>query len=134
VYPIASALNAGMGMTVTLDWFRDRIFDTSTLNLDEVAQSDLDLYVRDTVSGMLISGSFSEVNDVEHLYFALPRTSHYQIEVSFFGTVFDLSATHNSEQYGLAWSVLPAAVPEPGCIALAAIGLFVAGGLRRRSN
>ncbi len=88
-------------MTVTLDWFRDRTFDVPTLNIDEIAQSDLDLYVRDTITGNIISESISSVNDVEHLYFTLPRTSLYQLEVNFFGTIFDFSGTHNSEQYGL---------------------------------
>ena len=101
------------------------------LNLDDVAQSDLDLYVRDTITGNIISESISSVNDVEHLYFTLPRTSLYQLEVNFFGTVFDFSGTHNSEQYGLAWSVA-AAVPEPTSCVLFALGIvaFVTG--RRR--
>ncbi|HEX4413210.1 MAG TPA: S8 family serine peptidase, partial [Lacipirellulaceae bacterium] len=132
VYPIAPVLNAGMVMTVTLDWFRDRIFDTSTFDLNEVAQSDLDLYVRDTITGNLISASDSFVNDVEHLFFALPRSSRYQIEINFSGTVFDFTGTHNVEQYGLAWSVLPAAVPEPASCVLAAMGFFVVASFRRR--
>jgi hypothetical protein len=132
VYLITPALSAGLVMTVTLDWFRDRVFDVPNLNIDEVAQSDLDLYVRDTITGNIISESVSGVNDVEHLYFTLPRTSLYQIEVSFFGTVFDFSGTHNSEQYGLAWSIMPAAVPEPTSCALAVMVMLVVGSCRRR--
>jgi subtilisin family serine protease len=131
-YLISPVLQAGFVMTVTLDWFRDRVFDVAALSIDEIAQSDLDLYVRDTITGNIISQSDSSVNDVEHLYFTLPRTSLYQIEVSFFGTVFDFSGAHNSEQYGLAWSVLPAAVPEPTSCALAAMVLLFVGGCRRR--
>jgi hypothetical protein len=132
VYQITPILSAGLVMTVTLDWFRERTFDVPNQDIEEVAQSDLDLYVRDSITGNIISESISSVNDVEHLYFTLPRTSLYQLEVNFFGTIFDFSGAHTSEQYGLAWSVAPAAIPEPASCALFAIGLvaFVTG--RRR--
>jgi hypothetical protein len=132
VYLITPTLSAGLVMTVTLDWFRDRVFDVPNLNIDEIAQSDLDLAVRDTVTGNLISDSISFVNDVEHLSFVLPRTSLYQIEVMFAGIVFDFSNMHNSEQYGLAWSVAGATVPEPASCILLVMGLLVFCGHRRR--
>lgn len=123
VYIINQVLPAGALLTVTLDWFRERALDAQLLTIDEIAQADLDLAVRDTFTGNIISESISSVNNVEHLSFQLPRTSIYQLEVTFFGTIFDFTNTYTTEQYGLAWSV--AAVPEPATLATFVIGLML---------
>ncbi len=122
IYPINQPLLAGSLMTVTLDWFRERTFNVAQLALAEVGQADLDLRIRDMATGNLISESISGVNNTEHLYFTLPRTSTYQIEVTFFGTIFDFSGNLTSEQYGLAWSAT--AVPEPASALLLASRCF----------
>ena len=125
VYQIDEVLDAGTMMTVTLTWFRDRDFDANLFAIDEVAQADLDLAVRDTLTGDLISQSFSGVNNVEHLHFTLPRTSQYQIEVNFFGAVFDFSGTMTGEDYGLAWAVVPEPKGECLILAISMIGAVV---------
>jgi hypothetical protein len=115
VYPIDDLLSAGSMLTATLTWFRDRDFNPQLVLVAENAEADLDLVVRDTLTGQIISESISAFNNAEHLHFALPRTSRYQIEVVFFGALFGNVA---AEDYGLAWSV---AVPEPTGGMLAAI-------------
>jgi hypothetical protein len=130
IYPINQPLLGGTLLTVTLDWFRERAFNVAQQTLSEIAQADLDLIIRDTTTGNLISESISGVNNTEHLYFTLPRTSMYQIEVNFFGTIFDFSGSYASEQYGLAWSAT--AVPEPASAVLLAVGLVVFAGRKQR--
>ncbi len=130
IYPINQPLLGGSFLTVTLDWFRERTFNVAQQTISEVGQADLDLSIRDMATGNLISESFSGVNNTEHLYFPLPRTSTYQIEVRFFGTIFDFSGALTSEQYGLAWSAT--AVPEPTSVALLAISLVVFVGRKQR--
>jgi hypothetical protein len=126
IYQIDQVLEAGSRLTVTLDWFRDRAFNIDTFDTFELGQVDLDLRVTDTVSGNVISESVSAVNVVEHLYFSIPSTSLYQIEVNFFGTIF---GNRTNEEYGLAWYAT-VAIPEPGSVLLLAIGMVSLGGFR----
>jgi hypothetical protein len=126
IYRIGDTLSAGSIMTVTLTWFRERDLEVQSLVIDDVGEADLDLIVRDTISGQIISESISAFNNVEHFHFALPRTSNYQIEVQFFGALF---GNLTSEDYGLAWSV---AVPEPTSGLLLLVGLAMLARLRRR--
>jgi hypothetical protein len=128
VYPISQTLAGGTLMRVTLDWFRERAFNTATQTVFDNAQADLDIIVRDTLTGNIISDSFSFINNTEHLNFLLPRTSKYQIEVNFSGAVFNFLAGYNTEQYGLAWFT----VPEPTSGLLLAFGLLLAAGRRHR--
>jgi hypothetical protein len=130
IYPISQTLAGGTLMTVTLDWFRERFFDTASLTVFENAQADLDLIVRDTLTNNVISASVSALNNTEHLHFLLPRTSKYQIEVNFFGTIFNfLGPNYNAEQYGLAWTAV--AVPEPASALLMVAGLLIVAKRRR---
>jgi len=124
IYRIDQRLLGGTNLYVTLDWFRDRLFDAQTLNFFDIAQANLDLLIRDTLSNQVISESISLYNVVEHLAFVLPRTSLYQIEVAFNGTTFGALDAVN---YGLAWA--GTAVPVPAVLWLMVAGLVL---LRRR--
>jgi subtilisin family serine protease len=118
-YPIALPLAAGTDLTVTLDWFRNRAFNAGTFVTSDSSQVDLDLRIRDIITGNLISESISGVNVVEHLHFPVPRTSLYQIEVHYFGNIF---GNPGSEEYGLAWYAT--GIPEPSAIVLMLLAMF----------
>jgi hypothetical protein len=87
--------------------------------------------VRNLDTGDLISESISAVNVSEHLYFTLPTTAHYQIEVLYFGDLFDTTGLLDREDYGLAWSAV--AVPEPASMLLLLAGGLVLGRRTRRA-
>ena len=101
VYYIEDQLEAGTELDVTLAWFRERSYNTNNSQTFDTAQADLNLVVRDTNTGNIISESSSTYNVVEHLSFDLPATSLYQLEVHHSGNVF---GPITSEDYGLAWS------------------------------
>jgi hypothetical protein len=126
IYSIARPLLADSLFTVTLDWFRNTVAGSSTLDGTDLSLANLDLIVRDAVSGNVISESVSTVNVVEHLHFPIPVTALYQVEVRFTGMSFGTAA---SEEYGLAW--YGTAVPEPGSALLLALSCLGLGGLRR---
>ncbi|TWT32476.1 Serine protease AprX [Posidoniimonas corsicana] len=109
VYVLEETVQADTPVTITLAWRRERS-ETFLINglVQDDAQADLDLIVRDRESGQVVARSISGVNVVEHLSFRAPATSRYQFEVNYFGDIFGSQA---SEEYGLAWSV--AVVPEP---------------------
>lgn len=127
IYEIGTKLLGGSNLYVTLDWFRDRLFDAQALQVFDVAQANLDLLIRDTLTNQVISESISLYNVVEHLAFALPRTSLYQIEVAFNGYNF-LQGQLDAVYYGLAWWGTEA-VPVPAVLWLMVVGLVM---LRRR--
>lgn len=119
VYQIGQALTGGSIFTVTLDWFRSRSFDPFTFSIVDTGQVNLDLRLRDIISGNLISESVSTYNVLEHLHFQIPRTSMYQIEVGFTGNLF---GSASSEEYGLAWNDI--AVPEPASCSLLVLSII----------
>ncbi|MEN0111027.1 MAG: S8 family serine peptidase [Planctomycetota bacterium] len=126
-YLLDEATPAGTEFTVTLAWFRERVQSFLTDgSATDIAQVDLDLIVRDAVSGDVVAQSISHVNVVEHLHFVAPATSTYQIEVDYFGEVF---GSVGAEQYGLAWSAVT--VPEPSSTGLLLVGAAVAVSRRR---
>ena len=129
VYLISELIEAGTDFTATLTWFRER---TETYLADfsaqDIGQADLDLRIRDTISGIVVAESVSSVNVAEHLHFQAPATSLYQIEVEFFDDVF---GSLERELYGLAWSAVT--VPEPTTGLLVGITLLGAWGRRQRS-
>jgi hypothetical protein len=125
-YVIGVPLAAGTPFTATLDWFRDRSLNTSTLAVTDAAFRNLDLEVWDATFTTLVAASESVYNDVEHLSFVVPSTGLYGIRVTYDGNVFGPTGT---EPFGLAWSN----VPEPtavGPVALAAVAAL----LRRRRD
>ncbi|MFM8331652.1 MAG: S8 family serine peptidase [Candidatus Methylumidiphilus sp.] len=123
-YLIDGTLKAGSTFTVTLDWFRERLYDAQNFTANDLGHADLDLVVHDVLADMDVAQSISFWNDVEHLSFVLPNTSQYAINVIYGDNVYGSITT---EQYGLAWSV----VPSPAPLALLLAGAF---GLRRRAN
>jgi hypothetical protein len=127
-YVIGLPLAGGTLFTATLDWFRDRSLNPSTLAISDTAFRNLDLEIWDATFTTLIAASESVYNDVEHLNFTVPTTGLYGIRVSYDGNVFGPTGT---EPFGLAWT----AVPEPA--ASGVLGLAVTAGLlvrRRRAR
>ena len=120
VYHLETMLNQGEDLTVTLTWFRHRVFFSETGDAFDIGQADLDVRVIDALTGDIISESTSDVNVVEHLYFEIPRTSFYQIEIAMLDNLF---GNILSEEYGLAWSV--AEVPEPNSFGLICLAVLL---------
>ena len=106
IYRINEILPADALLSVTLNWFRNRTFNSEALTAWDLGHADLDLIVRDTVTKKVISESISTYNVAEHLYFTLPSKSLYQIEVNYGGNLF---GSMRKEKYGLAWSTNPSA-------------------------
>jgi hypothetical protein len=116
LYSIGGLLEGNTLFNVTLNWFRDRTFNSSTFVFQDIAQANLTLRVVDLLANMIVSESASLYNTSEHLSFFLPRTSQYGIEVFYGNNTFGTQAEVN---YGIAWSGTAAAVPEPGsCVLL----------------
>jgi hypothetical protein len=123
-YTLASDLFAGQQVAVTLDWLRSQTWNSQTSDYVDLAQAELDLMVYQVLSGgtdQLVAESISPVSTTQELYFALPNSGTYTIEVNYPMNLFDFSGNYDSQNYGLAWSV--SGVPEPGSMML-----FVAGG------
>ncbi|MCC7408036.1 MAG: S8 family serine peptidase [Phycisphaeraceae bacterium] len=110
-YYLSQPLAANSTLTVTLDWFVQRSFNTNTMNVyNEVCFDNLDLQVWSVVNGLpsvLVAESVSLYNNVEHLSFALPQTGNYMIRVRWAGQNFDFTNDTKQESYGLAWAAQP---------------------------
>lgn len=104
VYQINEILAADSLFVATLSWFRDRSFNPKTLISQEIGHADLDLIIRDTITKKIVAESISVYNTVEHLYFTLPATSLYQIEINYNENLF---GHLKKEEYGLAWFTNP---------------------------
>jgi len=104
IYRINEILAADSLFSATLTWFRERAFLPEILSSQEIGHADLDLVVRDSQTQRVVAESISTYNVVEHLYFTLPATSLYQIEVNYSGNLF---GALKHEEYGLAWHTLP---------------------------
>ena len=136
-YYFSEGLAGGTTLTATLSWFRDRrLFANDTATDDSFDDLDLELWrIVGGAPAMLISESFSPFNSSEHFSFTVPRTGDYALRVRWFDDIFDLVGDANQELYGLAWS--GTAVPEPGAIALFALGavaITTAKNSRRRTR
>lgn len=141
LYFITDQLMAGTDFTSTLTWFVERIADPTTFaNAAEVHFANLDLrifrfdnLINQTILDV-VAESMSVANTVEHLFFTVPTTGFYGIEVNYLGDNWDF-AGRTTETYGLAWTGTAAAVPEPSSLVLC---VFAAGpaliALRRRGK
>ncbi len=100
LYRIDGLLAANTTFDVSLNWFRDRTFNTVSTAYADRGQADLTLRVVDLLTQSVISESSSLYNTSELLSFLLPRTSQYGIEVVYSGNTF---GNLNEVNYGLAW-------------------------------
>lgn len=110
-YIIDPNLNFGTTLTATLTWFRHVTrFDNGNGIVDagdSFSQSQLlsDLTLQVLKNGQLIAESASSVDNVEHLYLDVDRTSQYTLRV-LGSTIYG-----DTEPFALAWHGTP--VPEP---------------------
>lgn len=110
-------------VTATLAWDRRVILeddqdgdgefdfsDTDWLTAFDINDLDINLY---TENGTLVTGSWSGLDNLEHLYWQVPEDGTYYLGVEFY-SMNDLS----TQEYAFAWS----AVPEPATLCLLALG------------
>jgi hypothetical protein len=129
LYKIGGLLEANTTFSVTLNWFRDRLFNSTANTVSDLAQADLSLRVVDLATSNVISESLSLYNTSELLSFVLPRTSQYGIEVVYGGTTFGSDLDVN---YGLAWSGT-AHVPDSGSVlGFISFSMVLLGSIRLR--
>jgi hypothetical protein len=132
-YVISDWLLGGTTMTASLAWMRAREWDSSTGDLFETAQADLDLSVWELDSGnnltTLIARSASEYNTVEHLSFTLPRSGFYGLRIEYATNTFDNTTgdvwgtAALPQDYAISWQ----AVPEPHAATLLIAAASVIG-------
>jgi len=137
-YVISEWLRGGTTFTTTLTWLRNRFFDYASLQVDEVAQADLNLSIWELDGSdsftTLIARSESLYNTTEHLSFTLPRSGFYGLRVEYPFNTFDNTTgavwgdAANLQPYAVSWQ----AVPEPGTLAIAGIGIAGVTLARRR--
>ena len=103
-------------LTGTLTWNRQ---------LGQTDINNLDLYLYDATSGLLVDQSISGVDNVEHLYTQGVLPGRYDLEVlKHGGAVGSAGNVSDTETYALAYSF--AAVPEPaGALVVVVLGLGI---------
>ncbi len=115
-YFITTPLIGGTTFDVTLTWFVDGFYSTSSMgSFGHTNFIDLNLQVWSAVDGLadtLVAESISVYNNSEHLSFALPHTGEYMLRVLWKNEIFDLFNDDNQAAYGLAWA--GTAVPRLG--------------------
>lgn len=126
LYSIGGSLQGGSLFNVTLNWFRNRTYNSATLTATDIGQANLTLEVIDLLTNTVISSSASLFNTAEHLSFLLPNTSQYGIRVVYGANTF---GPMNNVNYGIAWSGI-SVVPEPSTLVLT-LSVLAAGGVIR---
>lgn len=132
-YTFANQLFAGQQIAVTSDWLRNQVWNSVTNDYVDVAQAELDLMIYQVLSGgsdLLVAESISPVSTTQELYFQIPNTGTYMIDVGYPTNLFDFSDGYAAQDYGLAWSVED--VPEPSSIMLIGLGGILLATLRRK--
>jgi hypothetical protein len=112
-------ITSASDLTSTLTWERQNT--KSSIN-------NLDLYLYNGDTGLVVASSVSPIDNVEYLSLTNLAPGHYDLQVLKNGGNVTQVVT-NAETYGLAFSF--AAVPEPSGLALAVIGFSL---LLRRSQ
>ena len=129
-YQIQGLLEGNTLFNVTLNWFRDRTYNPATFTAFDLGQADLNLRIVDVGNNLIISESNSRYNTSEHLSFLIPQTGTYRIDVIYGSNVF---GSINNVNYGIAWSGVLSAIPEPGALTLLSAVVVLSLGFRRRS-
>ncbi|MGH8047608.1 MAG: S8 family serine peptidase, partial [Chthoniobacterales bacterium] len=102
-------------LTVSLNWFVERVFNDATGDATEQSFANLNLQVWSVTAGLFtnkVAESASLYNNSEFLRLLLPGAGSYGLRVTFDNVAYDLSHTLNSEKYAIAWTT--SSVPEPG--------------------
>lgn len=139
-YLLSTPAMAGQTMTVTLDWFVNRVYDPAKDKLYDLRFDNLDLQVylvQDGILSTLVAESDAFYENVQHLNFTLPQNGQYAIRVLFGGYVYNLAPNSlPGTDYALAWDLAPQQllngvfIPEPATALLLFPGLSLL--LRRR--
>jgi subtilase family protein len=130
-YTFNAAASAGSILSATLDWYSNELTTETADGLVPKYGSfdnlDLSVFLLGGGSPQLVAESASLYNSVQELYFALPQSGTYMLEVSENTYLWNFTKDTTTD-YGLAWSTT--AVPEPASAALLAAGMALL--LRRR--
>ncbi|HUB26048.1 MAG TPA: S8 family serine peptidase [Tepidisphaeraceae bacterium] len=128
-YRIAEPVNAGDTMAATLVWFDDEMdADSPGSGYGSLDDLDLSIYLTSGVSQPeLIAESDAMYDSLQHLYFTLPVTGTYEMEISETNYVYNFVGDTTTD-FGLAWS----AVPEPTAMTLLAFASFMILARRKR--
>jgi len=134
-YTITAPQAAGTQMSATLDWYSnavttpDQFYEQNGLDASYGSFDNLDLsvYLLGGSQPQLIAESASLYNSSQELYFTLPTTGQYMVEVSENSYVWNFTGDTTTD-FGLAWSVTTLPEPTSAAMLAAAAGLL----LRRR--
>lgn len=122
-YQINGPLYAGSTIATTLVWFDDATTDSAG-SLDDL---DLSVYLTSGVAQPeLVAESDALYDSLQHLYFTLPATGTYEIQVSESNYIYDMDGDTTTD-FGLAWYV-----PEPASAATLCISFALLLTRRRR--
>lgn len=112
-------------LTVSLNWFVNRVYDPESGVGSESSFANLDLQIWSVVDGLfdtLVGQSISLYNNSEFLRLSLHQPGQYGLRVAFPEVVYDLAADPLdflvSEEYGLAWHAVAFVIPEPSATRL----------------
>lgn len=120
-------IDAGSTLTSTLVWFAHNSADfteeySDTLISDyALANLDLELCISKDGELVAIAASIAEYSSVEHIYLTLTQSGQYYLKVIFGSMVY--GDTLSSEEFALAWSVIPEPATYAFAFALLAIAL-----------
>lgn len=135
-YQFDSNLIAGFNLTATLSWWAKESYNftsNSSTTAQFGAQDQLTLQLfqgnaSNPGAATLVAQSISTYNLNQHIFFTIPSTGQYFIQVNWAQNLYNFNAKAASENFGLAWSTT---VPTPGAGVLVLAGV-VAIGRRRR--